>query len=59
VGVSMTVSLAGQQIITAGPPTPPDSLSPTYRPGLAPTLVDVSKSWDIGRHSQRLKHART
>ena len=34
--VSMTVTLSGQQIITAAPPTPPDPLSPTYQPGLKP-----------------------
>ena len=42
IGVSMTVSLASQQIITATPPTPPNSLSPNYRPGLKPT-----SNWNV------------
>jgi hypothetical protein len=42
--VSMTVLVAGQAIITATPPTPPNPLSPAYQPGARPTSNWVASS---------------
>jgi hypothetical protein len=44
INVSMTVLIAGQAIITARPPAPPDPLSPTYQPGARPTSNWVVRS---------------
>jgi hypothetical protein len=43
-GMSMSVSVAGQEIITAGPPAPPDPNSASYRPGTKPTSNWVVQS---------------
>jgi hypothetical protein len=42
--ISMTVSVAGQQMITATPPTPPDPLSGSYQSGFKPTSNWVVQS---------------
>jgi hypothetical protein len=42
--ISMTVSVAGQEMITAGPPSPPDPLSANYQPGTKPASHWVGQS---------------